>query len=194
MVSSPAYFTSQGAELLSNMANQTGGQFFAYSGAEAIPEIETYLAPLRYVYALSYELKIRNSEPHQVYAQIIFDGTRLTSEPQDFDLQVLPPNPIFISPPLQIFRANKSAIVDTLNETAEYTPKEQILEILIEFPDGRPRPLTRTTLYVDGSIADENTTDPFATFTWDLTAYEFKQPSSHPGGSVRFLRIEQYQH
>jgi len=176
MVSSPAYFTSHGAELLSNMANQTGGQFFAYSGNESIPDIKTYLAPLRYVYALSYESKIRNSEPHQVYAQINFNGSRLTSEPQDFDLQVLPPNPIFISPPQQIFRANKSAIADTLNETAEYTPKEQTLEILIEFPDGRPRPLTRTTLYVDGVIADENTSPPFDAFTWDLTAYESSNP------------------
>jgi hypothetical protein len=176
MVSSPAYFTSQGAVLLSNMASQTGGQFFAYSGDEAIPNIEDYLTPLRYVYALGYESKIRNSEPHQVYAQINHNGTRLTSEPQDFDLQVLPPNPIFVSPPLQIFRANKSAIADTLNETAEYTPKEQTLEILVEFPDGRPRALTRTTLYVDGSIADENTAPPFDTFTWDLTAYESSNP------------------
>lgn len=176
MVSSPAYFTSQGAVLLSNMANQTGGQFFAYSGDEAIPDIEAYLTPLRYVYALGYESKIRNSEPHEVFIQVNLNGTRLTNEPQYFDLQVLPPNPIFISPPLQIFRANKSALADTLSENAEYTPKEQTLEILVEFPDGRPRPLSRTTLYVDGEIADENTTPPFETFTWDLTAYESSNP------------------
>jgi hypothetical protein len=31
--------------------------------------------------------------------------------------------------------------------------------------------LTRTTLYIDGAIADENTSEPFNKFTWDLSAY-----------------------
>ena len=35
-----------------------------------------------------------------------------------------------------------------------------------------PRPLVRTTFYVDGQIADENTSEPFDAFTWDLKGYE----------------------
>jgi len=45
------------------------------------------------------------------------------------------------------------------------------LDVLIEFPDGYPRPITRTALYVDGVLVDENTTPPFEGFTWDLRPY-----------------------
>jgi hypothetical protein len=171
MVSSPAYFTSQGAKQLADMANQTGGRFFAYSGIETIPDVENYLNPLRYVYSLSYESKIRNSEPHQVYAQVSSNNQRIISEPQNFVLIVSPPNPIFLSPPLEIFRANTAAFMETLSDQGGYTPEEETLKILIEFPDGRTRPLVRTTLYVDGLVADENTSQPFDAFTWNLIDY-----------------------
>lgn len=171
MVSSPDLFTSEGATLLVELANQTGGRFFAFSGTETIPDIEDYLDPLRYVYYLSYESQIRNSEPHQRTADISIGGEVISSPPQVFDLQVLPPNPIFLSPPLQISRANRSELSEALSDEAEYTPKTQILDILVEFLDEFPRSLVRTTLYVDGEIADENTSFPFDKFTWDLSQY-----------------------
>ena len=169
MVSSTEFFASEEAAQLAELAHQTGGRFFVFSGIEEIPEIEDYLAPLRSIYSLSYESKIRNSQPHQIYVQIDSNEIRTTSAPQDFDLEVLPPNPIFLSPPLQIFRANRTAFSESLSDEADYTPKEQELDIVVEFPDGRLRPLVRTTLYIDGEIADENTAPPFDTFTWDLS-------------------------
>jgi hypothetical protein len=171
LVSSPAYFTSEGANQLAELAAQTGGQFFTFSGEEEIPNVEDYLEPLRNIYTLAYQSQIRNSQPHQISARIQANGLSVTSNVQEFDLQVLPPNPIFISPPLQIFRANRAALEDAFTEENDYTPKEQSLEILVEFPDGRPRPLVRTTLYVDGMIAAENTSPPFGQFIWDLSAY-----------------------
>lgn len=172
MVSSQAYFSSEGARQLADLANQTGGQFFAFSGSEEFPDIDDYLDPLRYIYTLSYESKIKNSKPHQIYANIQAKELRIRGEPRKFDLEILPPNPIFLSPPLQIFRANRSALSETLSEEADYTPKEQSLKIMVEFSDGRTRPLARTTLYVDGEIAAENTSPPFDTFTWDLRDYK----------------------
>jgi hypothetical protein len=171
MVSSPAYFSSQGANQLADMAGQTGGKFFAYSGVETIPNVENYLNPLRYVYALSYESKIRNSEPHQVYAQVSSYNQQIISEPQNFEIRVSPPNPIFLSPPIEISRANTAAFAEALSDQVGYTPEEQPLKILIEFPDGRPRPLVRSSLYVDGIVVDENLTPPFDAFTWSLRDY-----------------------
>jgi hypothetical protein len=43
--------------------------------------------------------------------------------------------------------------------------------MMVEFPDGRPRPIERSILFVDGKPADENTAEPFDRFTWDLTGY-----------------------
>ncbi|MBU0510885.1 MAG: FHA domain-containing protein [Chloroflexi bacterium] len=171
MVSSPAYFTTEGATQLAELAHQTGGQFFTYSGEESIPNIESYLEPLRYIYSLAYESRIVTDAPHQIAAHIETENLDITTEPQSFELSVLPPNPIFVSPPLNIFRANRAPIENALTERTDYTPAEQPVEILIEFPDGRVRPLVRTTLYVDGSIAGENTAPPFDKFTWDLSEY-----------------------
>ena len=62
----------------------------------------------------------------------------------------------------------------------------QPLEIIVEFPDGHPRPLVRTTLYVDGQIAAENTAEPFNAFTWDLTAT--RRPPNTSWWSRRSIR------
>jgi hypothetical protein len=176
MVSSSDLFTSEGATLLVELAHQTGGKFFAFSGTEIIPNIEDYLDPLRYIYSLTYESQIKNGEPHQITANTHVDGIEISSPPQDFKLLILPPNPIFLSPPLQIFRANRSELSEALSDEAEYTPKTQPLDILIEFPDELPRPLNRTTLFVDGVIMDENTSIPFDKFTWDLNDYTSSDP------------------
>ena len=172
MVSSPAYFSSDGAQQLAELANQTGGRFFTFSGTEVIPNINNDLENLRYVYSIQYESRIRNSEPHRISAKITANGLSINSDHQDFEFEVLPPNPIFLSPPQQIFRANRSALNETLSEEPEYTPKEQVLKILLEFPDGRPRAIQRTTLYMDGKIVDENTSAPFDSFTWNLIDYK----------------------
>ena len=40
LIAAPESFTSQSAIQLQNLANQTGGQFFAFSGVETIPDLE----------------------------------------------------------------------------------------------------------------------------------------------------------
>ncbi len=172
LVSSPAYFTTEGAAKLASMADQTGGDFYTYSGIEILPDIETYIEPLRHIYDLAYPSKIISPGPHQINAQIETGDLAITSEAQTFDLQVLPPNPIFIAPPQQIVRADRRDFSATMEEAApDYTPKTQPIEIIVEFPDGFVRPLERTTLYVDGQLADENTAPPFEEFTWNIDEY-----------------------
>lgn len=85
-----------------------------------------------------------------------------------FDLNLQPPNAFPLASALQITRR---APEDDPFNTETLLPETQEIQIIIEFPDGYKRPLARTTLYVDGVIADENTTEPFDKFTWDLTAY-----------------------
>ena len=172
LVGSPSFFTTEFAEKLATTTEQTGGQFFTYSGVEPLPDIDQYLEPLRYIYDLAYQSKIVESGTQQIFARVNTGIEEISSAPQTFELQVLPPNPIFISPPQQIVRADRRDLADTMNEAEpDYTPKNQEIEILIEFPDGFPRALVRTSLYVDGQLMDENTAAPFENFTWDLEAY-----------------------
>ncbi len=70
----------------------------------------------------------------------------VTSAPLTFDLNIEPPNPILVAPPQQIVR---QAPDEHTTATADFLPKQQPIDIIVEFPDGRTRPLVSTTLFVD---------------------------------------------
>jgi hypothetical protein len=168
MVAPKDYFFTNGATALKDLAIQTGGQDFAYSGEEDLPDLETYLNPLRHTYTLTYTSGIKAPGSHTLAIQVDLNGQIVSATPLTFDLDVQPPNPILVSPPEQIVRQSLDV---TRYNAMKLAPTEQMVEIIIEFPDGHPRPLVRTTLYVDGEIAAENTAEPFDIFTWDLDGY-----------------------
>jgi hypothetical protein len=174
LITSANLFPTPQATQLQNLAIQTGGEFFAYSGIEPIPDLETYLEPLRSIYSLTYDSRITSSGIHQIQVLIRLDGEDIYSSEQEFEIEVLPPNVAFISPGQEIKRKASAGKED---ETVEITPKEYELEVLIEFPDGHIRPLERSRLYVDDQLVHENTASPFDRFTWDLS--EFTNTSSH---------------
>jgi hypothetical protein len=137
-----------------------------------LPDIETYIEPLRHIYDLTYQSQITSPGPHQLAAKINTGSAEISSDVQDFDLVVLPPNPILVTPPQQIIRADRRDLSETIDEaTPDYAPKTQPIEIIIEFPDGFERPLVRASLYVNGQLVDENTTPPFEEFTWNIDEY-----------------------
>ncbi|MDO9348076.1 MAG: FHA domain-containing protein [Anaerolineales bacterium] len=168
MVAPKDYFSTSGAIALKDLAAQTGGQAFPFSGEEALPDLETYLIPLRHTYTLTYTSAIKTPGSHTLTIQVDLEGQTASAAPLTFELDVQPPHPILVSLPEQIVR--QSPDVKTNNLTT-FAPTEEKIEIIVEFPDGHPRPLVRTTLYVDGKIADENTSEPFDKFTWNLNSY-----------------------
>ena len=174
MVASAGSFPAQAGEQLEALAARTGGRFLTYTGNEATPIPEDDLEPFRTVYRLAYPSQIKSTGQHQLSAEIQAGGEVVTTTVQSFNLDIQPPNPVFITPPLTIERkpAEKKALASSDQEgAADYEPKEQVLPILIDFPDGRVRPLKRTALYVDGMLAVENTEPPYDQFVWDLTPY-----------------------
>lgn len=168
LVASPEQFTSSDAQELANLADQTGGDIFYYSGQESIPNLEDYFEPLRNTYYLEYASHITTSGNHQISVQIQKESFEGSSSEREFELEVMPPNVAFISPPPEIERKRDQKQID---DPAAITPRMQSLEVLIEFPDGHERPIRRTSLYVDGSLVDENISAPFDHFTWDLKEY-----------------------
>ncbi|GAB4500788.1 MAG: hypothetical protein Fur0035_03280 [Anaerolineales bacterium] len=167
LVDSSDFFNHSGAEALRQLAAQSNGRALNFSGVETLPDPEEWVSPLRSVYQIRYDSRITASGAQNLSAQITLDSLALTSNSLAFSVKVEAPNPILVSPPSQITRQNSDDPFDLANSQ----PREQALEILIEFPDSHPRPLTRTALYVDGILADENNTPPFEKFTWDLTPY-----------------------
>ena len=162
------YAGSEAALQLERYALETGGQFFLFSGAEELPVIVVMLDPLEYVYHLTYETANNLSGEYSLVLDIKRGELALASEPVTYTLTVLPPNPIFLSPPSVITRSwsqtkKKSASV--------LTPDIVSLEIIVEFPDGLPRELVSSRLFVDGGLADENEAAPFDSFNWNVSDY-----------------------
>jgi hypothetical protein len=174
MVSSEGAYPQQAAEQLMTLAEQTGGEFYIYTGENPIPDVENYLEPSRNTYQLEYNSKIKQSGEHQVMADVITPFGSITSNVQNFEIVVQPPDPAFIAPPLEIIRELPSEDGKPAKDDLpiqDYSPTEQEIQVLVSFPDERVRPLARTTLYVDGEVMDENTAPPFESLTWNLQDY-----------------------
>lgn len=176
LVGSPDASDSPSARQLRDLAEQTGGEFFTFTGLEDAPDPESFLDHLRDIYRLTYDSQIAAGGLQQVAVAIERDGQTLQSPALEFDFQLIAPQPVFISPAPEIVRqidqtATQRAAVWEEVDPAMLSPLEQHLQVMIEYPDGRPRSLSRTALYVDGELVAENTAPPFDTFVWDLTPY-----------------------
>ena len=118
-------------------------------------------------------------------------AVRPNRQEQTFSVDLQPPNPILVSPPLQIVRSPPAD--DPYNDKV-LQPAEQHIDIIVEFPDGHKRPLVRTTLYVDGQVVAENKVEPFDAFTWDLSGIPQQRRAQDRGRSRGCAQPEQDQH
>jgi hypothetical protein len=161
---------------MENLAASTGGELFSFSGDETIPDLESYLESLRSIYRVEYTSRLNTSGDHRLAMRVrTRAGETLTSEPLTFELEIAPPEPIFVSPELEIIRTPPDNLPsrEVLEElpVEYYLPHEHPLHLVLDFPDGRVRPIVKTRLYVDGILAAENVAPPFERFTWDLSHY-----------------------
>ncbi len=154
----------QGGALI-NLAERTGGQFFRYTGTEALPNPESYLDGLGVYFDLRYESRIHAEGTYIISVTIDTDTGSLRGESGEFYINVQPPKPILLSPPSGIERA---APQGWEGSPEDLTPDRLDIEFMLEFPDQHSRELAASRLYVDGRLADERTEPPFEPLTWDL--------------------------
>lgn len=163
MVGDAFYLSNDQGRILVDLAANTGGHFFNYTGLEGIPNPGDLQAPLGSVHVLSYTSGIAETGTYSLALTLDLDGVTATGESQPFFLEVRPPNPMFLSPPAAIERTwienGEEAILD---------PAETAFSVLIQFPDGHVRDLAASRLLVDGTVVAVNRSEPFDTFTWDL--------------------------
>jgi len=165
-------------DLLRNLASQTQATFFAFSHDEPVPDVESILEPLRYIYQLGYDSGVTNPGTQQVAVQVQAGSELITSEPVSFEVDLQLPSITFLAPPAEIMRNFSARPTEGVaNGNSDLEPSEQVLNIKVTFPDGHARPLTITRLYVDGLLVGENTSPPFDRFVWDLRPYS--QSGSH---------------
>jgi hypothetical protein len=168
LVSSSDQFDSSSSRLLADLAHQTGGRFFTFSGIEAFPDLEDYLDPIRDIYRVEYTSKAFTQGEHEIYLEIHSGQETIITETRQFALDIRPPNPIFIALPGQVQRVG---VLDDRSSEIRISPDYVELEILVDFPDSRPRPIISSFLIVDGEIAAGNQSYPFDKFRWDISQY-----------------------
>ena len=161
-----AFQATTSAAAFSELAQQTGGIFY-FSSSQTFSDPETYFAPLRKIYLLQYTSAVNSGGQHTLSVQVTKSGAVIKSAEQTFTVDIQPPNPILVSPPLQITRQPPAS--DPYN-TQILVPTSQEIDIIVEFPDGHTRSLASTTLYVDGQAVAQNTNPPFDKFIWDFSA------------------------
>lgn len=174
MIASSGVLGTQSATQLAQLAQQTGGQFFAYTGDETLPNPETYLNPLRSIYYLAFKSAATSSGAYQFAAQIQTGDAQILSNVQTFEVVLQPPQPAFVSPPLLIERKTIEAPAGEDQPEAaveSLEPGEYSVQAVFDFPDNRQREITQSTLLVDGQPAAQNLAAPFDRFTWDLKSY-----------------------
>ncbi len=168
LIGPPDYATTEETRKLTEFATQTGGGLFLFSGAETLPDLNSYLQPLSYVYHLAYTTAANTSGEYPLVLTITRGETMLESQPVSFSLTILPPNPIFLSPPVEVARSWTEA---TRQSESILVPLQTEIKIMVEFPDGMNRELVASRLYVDDVLMDEHKAAPFDVFTWDISAY-----------------------
>ncbi len=172
LVADDGSFNFPEIDLLRSLASQTGATFFAFSHNEAVPGLESILEPLRYIYKLGYESRITSAGNWQVIAEVNIAGELVDSAPLTFELKLQPPVVEMVNPPGEIARSLvPQATTNTADTVSDMQPQEQQLVIKVTFPDGYPRQIVKTSLYVDGDIVSENTSQPFEQFVWDIRPY-----------------------
>lgn len=154
---------SQSAILMKELAERTNGSFFLYTGLEFLPELEDSLQPLRYYYEIGYPSQVTDPGSHGFNITVYYEALELKTTTQSFEVQLKPPNPIFLSPPSII--EQKWEMPGNAIE-AKLQPEYAHLSLLIEFPDGIQRTITASRLYIDGQIIQENLSAPFDRFEW----------------------------
>jgi hypothetical protein len=185
LVASSGALTTQSTQKLMALAGGTGGQVFTFSGEETLPNPEEYLDLLRHIYQIEYQSKVGLSGEHEFAVQVRSGEEQVQSNPQTFKVELEPPAPAFVAPPIVIERQmpdtnpdngednpkNEAPLPEGKNTADFLFPKDVTLQVVFDFPDGRKRDLVQSALLVDGVVIAENQAPPFDQFTWGLESY-----------------------
>lgn len=161
MVGESFFLSNDQGGALMDLAASTDGQFFHYSGAEVVPNPNSYLAGLGSTYTLTYESDVRETGSYPLRIEVAHENDDVRGESGPFYVEICPPNPILVSPPTKITRnPSEDGLI----------PSDQTINIMVEFPDHHKREIVASRLFVNGVVVDDRTTPPFDSFIWDLTS------------------------
>ena len=156
-------------QYLNQLATATGGKFLFYAEGSPSPNPEEYVGRMRHIYRLRYTSAVSQSGTHSVRASVKFGNLSAETPDTQFSINLNQPVATLINLPPVIERT----YVETQESGKTLQPAVFTLQASITFPDGYKRQLKATRLYVDGTMIEENTEEPFDYFGWKLEPYQF---------------------
>jgi FOG: FHA domain len=168
LVGPQSYANDPAAATLQQAAKDTSGSFFLFSGAETLPDLNTYLSPLSHEYEATYTTSLQKSGSFTLQVQIEQTAYQASSEKVSFDLKAQAPNPIFLDPPQSI---TLDWVKPKSGKVWGITPNQATIKYMLEFPDGHKRTITSARLFVDGKLAADVANPTENQLSWDLSGY-----------------------
>jgi hypothetical protein len=156
---------SYAAGQLQDLAARTGGSYQFFSGPEGLPSPEDYLQPIRYLLKGHYRSAIEQAGSYMLKVALRRADQDLLSNERTFQVPYSLPSPIFLNLPGRV-DLPFPPVEGALQKIVEQIPATVPLRVLIEFPDGNPRLVQESRLYVDGVLTAQNDTAPFDQFIW----------------------------
>lgn len=156
---------SYAAGLLQDLAGSTGGAYHFFSGPEGFPSPEDYIGTLRYVYTVSYRSAIEQAGSYNLQVVLRRAGQELKSNERTFQAPYSLPSPIFMSLPSRV-DLPLLPFAGLVGNLLGPEPVTVPVRLVIEFPDGNPRVVRESRLFVDGLLVAQNMVEPFNQFTW----------------------------
>ncbi len=139
----------------------TGGSLSTFTGQEELPDPKAYLEGKGNRYSLTYRSQLRQSGKVDIALEVeMSDGVVLRSDTSTIDLRVEPARLTFINLP------EKLELIQ--NADGFLSPGSLPVETLIEFPDGYPRGIVSSSLFVNSKEVQTNTVAPYGSFVVDL--------------------------
>lgn len=141
-----------------------GGSLTILSGSQIPPNPRDYLKGKGFRYSAVWQSEIRSGDTQQIGVRVSVPGGEiLSSTVSEIPLRVLPTSMTLINLPAQIDL--------TIRPGEVIEPAELPVQAAIEFPDGFPREILSTNLYVNGDLVQTNLNAPFGDFTVSLSPY-----------------------
>jgi hypothetical protein len=164
IVMSPRVVGSSYETELQTAIQKRGGTLTHLTGTEVVPDPRNYMEGKGRTFTAHYQSKVRTIGEYELLVRANFEQSpTLQSAPVTLSLDIQPTELSFINPP--------ASLEILYNNDASFQPALLPLEVLIEFPDGYPRSILNSTLFVNGEQVATNAQPPYGSFVLDLAAY-----------------------
>jgi len=141
-----------------------GGSLTILSGSQIPPNPRDYLKGKGYRYTASWQSEVRSGSTQQISLRLTPPGGPvLTSAVSEVTLEVLPTRITFSNLPEQL--------TVTLQSEERIEPAELAVQAVIEFPDGFPREVLKTSLFANGALVQQREDAPFGDFVIELSDF-----------------------